>query len=133
LVGAYVDADHLMVREVDLIHGGLDTVAQAPCRPGVHPVAATRSDLTDAATQDVLAWCRDSEPVAGAMPGHPLLDRVGPVGFRGECMAAPLHADGGPLGVVLLVGGRSPFSPADRALLARLREPMEAALANTAR
>src|SRR5690606_4468681 len=83
-------------------------------------------------TQDVLAWCRDSEPVAGAMPGHPLLDRVGPVGFRGECMAAPLHADGGPLGVVLLVGG-SPFSPADRALLARLREPMEAALANTAR
>jgi transcriptional regulator with GAF, ATPase, and Fis domain len=44
-----------------------------------------------------------------------------------------LQAEKGPLGVVLLLSRRSPFKPSDAALLTRLREPIEVALANTAR
>jgi hydrogenase-4 transcriptional activator len=132
-IGSHVAADHLIVRQVDLIHGGLDTVAQAACRANAAAVAAGRSDLTDAAMQNLLLWCRDSAAAVGTVPGHPLLDLVSPADFRGACVAAPLHAEGGPLGVVLLVARRSPFKLSDRELLSHLREPFEAALANTAR
>ena len=133
LIGSHLAADHLIVREVDLIHGGLETVAQAPCRPNAPALTGTRSELTDAALQHLLIWCRDSLAVLGTVPGHPLLDLISPVDFRGDGIAAPLHAEGGPLGVVLLVARRSAFKPADRALLSQLRDPFEAALANTAR
>jgi hydrogenase-4 transcriptional activator len=133
LIGSQIAADHLLVREVDLIHGGLDTVAQGACRPNAPVLAVTRSDLTDAEVQNLLVWCRDSVVAIGAVPGHPLLDLVSPREFRGDCLAAPLHAEEGPLGVVLLVARRSAFKPSDRALLSTLRDPIEAALANTAR
>jgi hydrogenase-4 transcriptional activator len=133
LIGSQIAADYVLVREVDLIHGGLDTVAQAACRPNAPVLPVTRSDLSDATMQNLLVWCRDSVVALGAVPGHPLLDLVSPSAFRGECLAAPLHAEEGPLGVVLLVARRSPFKPSDRALLSRLRDPIEAALANTAR
>ncbi len=133
LIGAHTAADHLLVRELDLIHAGLDTVALAPCRPDAPGLAATRSKLSDQAIQGLLAWCRDSVAVAGRVPGHSLLDLVSPSDFRGECVAAPLHAEQGPLGVVLMLSRRTPFTPADGELLAMLREPLGAALVNTAR
>jgi transcriptional regulator with GAF, ATPase, and Fis domain len=133
LLASHIAADQLIVRQLDLVHGGLDTVALAPCRSDVPVITSTRSDLGDAAMQTLLVWCRDSNAALGRVPGHPLLDLVVPADFRGHCAAAPLHADGGPLGVVLLLSIQSTFKPADGALLAHLREPIEAALANTAR
>jgi hydrogenase-4 transcriptional activator len=133
VVGARIQADQLIVRQVDLMHGGLETVAMAPCRPDAPTLSAGRLDLTDAAMQRLLVWCRDSEVASGSVPGHAVLDLVSPAGFRGDCLAAPLHADDGPLGVVLLVTARSTFRPADRSLMTQLREPIEVALANTTR
>ena len=133
LVGSSIAADHLLVRQLDLLHGGLDTVALAPCRPDAPPLTPTRSDLSDASMQELLVWCRDSAAAVGTIPGHPILDLVTPSDFRGDCVAAPLQVEQGPLGVVLLVSRRSPFKPSDAGLLARLREPIEVALANTAR
>jgi transcriptional regulator with GAF, ATPase, and Fis domain len=132
VIAPHVGADHIVVRQVDLIHGGLDTVALARCRPGAPPVVIARSNLTDAGMHDVLAWCRDSEAATGSVPGDGILDLLRPADFRGHCLAAPLHADDGPLGVVLLLSQRTPFKPADPTLLAHLREPIEIALANTA-
>ncbi len=90
-------------------------------------------DLSDAAMQDVLVWHRDSASASGPVPGDPILGMISPAEFRGDCVAAPLNGEAGPLGVVLLVSRRSPFKPADRALLSHLREPIGVALANTAR
>ena len=132
LIGSHTAADHVLVRQLDLIHAGLDTVASAPCRRNAPAVAASRSDLTDAAMQDFLVWCRDSKAALGPAPGHPILGLVTPAEFRGDCVAAPLHAEKGPLGVVLLLSRRSSFKHSDGALLAQLREPIEVALANTA-
>ena len=102
LISADVAADYLIVRQLDLIHGGLDTVAQAPCRPNAPGVAATRSNLSDAAMQDVLVWHRDSASASGPVPGDPILGMISPAEFRGDCVAAPLNGEAGPLGVVLL-------------------------------
>jgi transcriptional regulator with GAF, ATPase, and Fis domain len=133
LIGTQITADHLLIRHLDLIHAALDTVALAPCRPNVPALPATRSDLTDAAIQDLLAWCRDTEAVTGPAPGHPIVGLVSPSEFRGHGVAVPLQSDKGALGVVVLLSRRSAFKAADAALMARLREPIEAALANTAR
>ena len=84
--------------------------------------------------QALLTWSRENSPISGSVPGpNPILAVVCPVDFKGECVAAPLHADDGPVGVVLMLSARSPFTPSDRALLARLTEPIGVALANTAR
>ena len=134
LLTSHVVADHLLVRQLDLVHSGLETVAAAACRANAPAVATTRTDLNNPAVQDLLAWCRDSVAASGPVPGpDPILALVSPPEFRGECVAAPLHADEGPFGVLLLLSRKSPFRPADRALLARLREPIAIALANTAR
>jgi transcriptional regulator with GAF, ATPase, and Fis domain len=133
LIGSHVAADYVLVRQFDLIHGGLDTVAAAPCRRGLPALAPSRSDLTDAAVQDLLLWSRDANAVIGSVPGHPVLDLVCPAGFRGDGIAASLQAEKGPLGVVLLISRRTSFKPGDAELLGRLREPIEVALANTAR
>ena len=133
LLGSTTVADQVLVRQLDLIHGGLDTVALAACRRNAPALVSTRSALSDAATQDLLAWCRDATAMSGPVPGHPILGLVVPADFRGDCLAAPLQAEKGPLGVVVLLSRRSPFKSSDAALLARLREPIEVALANTAR
>jgi hydrogenase-4 transcriptional activator len=84
--------------------------------------------------RELLAWCRDRNASAGTVSGaSDLLTTIAPPGFRGECLAAPVHVDDGPTGVVLLLSRRARFGDADRALLARLMEPIGAALANTAR
>jgi transcriptional regulator with GAF, ATPase, and Fis domain len=70
----------------------------------------------------------------GFVPGaSDVLMTVVPTGFRGDCVAAPVHIDEGPTGVVLLLSRRGPFAESDRALLARLMDPIGVALANTAR
>ncbi len=134
LVAPQVGADHLIVRQLDLMHGGLDTIAVGACRPDAPAVAAGRTDLTGSAIQGLLAWSRDASAISGSVPGSdPILAMVSPPGFKGECLAAPLHAEDGPVGVVLLVSGRARFRSSDRALLERVREPIAVALANTAR
>jgi transcriptional regulator with GAF, ATPase, and Fis domain len=58
---------------------------------------------------------------------------LAPAGFLGHAIAAPLHADDGPLGAVLLFSRHSAFDDNDQRLLSRLAEPLAVALANTVR
>jgi hydrogenase-4 transcriptional activator len=133
LIGPEIAVEHLLIYRLDLVHTDLDTVAVAPCRPNVPALSPVRANLTPAALQSLLVWCRDSTATVGAVPGHPLLDVVSPAGFRGYGVAAPLHAEEGPLGVVLLLSRRTVLTPADAAVLTHVREPFETALANTVR
>ena len=133
LIGSYCPADHVLVRQLDLVHNGLETVAVASCRPNVPGVAPTRTNLNDAAFHTLLSWCRSSAAAAGVVPGHALLDLISPPGYHGHCVASPLHTEEGPLGVVLLVAANTTFNASDVALLTEIREPFEAALANTVR
>ena len=43
LVASRIAADHLVIRQVDLVHGRLDTVAVAKCRLDVPAIGATRT------------------------------------------------------------------------------------------
>jgi hydrogenase-4 transcriptional activator len=134
LVADYVPADQLVVRQIDLTRGGLETVAVGACRPDQPDISSARTECSGPAMRDLLTWCRDASVVAGSVPGsHAILSTIGPRGFRGECAAAPVHIDDGPTGIVLLLSRRARFSEDDQALLARLMEPIGVALANTAR
>ena len=48
-MASQVAADHLVIRQVDLVHNRLDTVAIATCRTGASVIGATRTALTDPA------------------------------------------------------------------------------------
>jgi transcriptional regulator with GAF, ATPase, and Fis domain len=134
LVADQVRAEHLVVRQIDPARGGVETVAIGACRPGAAAVPPQRSDCSGAAMRQLLAWCRDDHVSTGFVPGaSEVLTTVAPPGFRGDCMAAPVHIGDGPTGVVLLLSRRGPFADSDRALLTRLMEPIGVALANTAR
>jgi hydrogenase-4 transcriptional activator len=133
-VADHVAADYLVVRQVDVTRGGLDTVAMAACRAEQPPIPSSRTECSGPAMRELLAWCRDAKVTAGSLPGgDAILATVAPRGFRGECLAAPVHVDEGPTGIVLLLSRRSRFGDPDRALLAQLMEPIGVALANTSR
>jgi transcriptional regulator with GAF, ATPase, and Fis domain len=84
--------------------------------------------------RELTAWCQSSRLIARE-PGRAsdLVSAVAPAGFSGDCLAAPLHTDEGPIGVVLLLARATGFGESDRTLLTDLMEPIAVALANTAR
>jgi transcriptional regulator with GAF, ATPase, and Fis domain len=133
LVAGYVPADYLVIRQLDVSRGALDTVAVGPCRDDAPAPGFGRNECSGSALRQLLAWCRAGGTAASTLPGG---DGVIPLlapGYRGHCVAAPLHAHEGPTGVAMLLSRRHPFSPSDEALLAQLREPIGVALANTVR
>jgi transcriptional regulator with GAF, ATPase, and Fis domain len=134
LLADHVPADYLVVRQIDLTRGGLETVAVGRCRPTAGHFALSRTECSGAAMRNLLAWCRDTTIIDGAVPGpNSVLTTVVPQHFRGACLAAPVHMDDGPTGVVLVLSNAGHFSAPHRVLLGRLMEPIGVALANTAR
>jgi transcriptional regulator with GAF, ATPase, and Fis domain len=84
--------------------------------------------------RELLAWCRDGKVMAGSLPStNRVLAALAPPDYRGECLAAPVHADPGPTGVVLFLARQARFTEADRRIVSRLAEPIGVALGNTAR
>jgi hydrogenase-4 transcriptional activator len=134
LLADHVPADYLVVRQIDLTRGGLETVAVGRCRSAAAHFALSRTECSGAAMRNLLAWCRDTSVIDGSVPGpNGVLTTVVPQDFRGACLAAPVHMDDGPTGVVLVLSSVGHFSAQHRALLGRLMEPIGVALANTAR
>src|SRR5918995_13025 len=92
LVADQVRAEYLVVRQIDVPRGGVETVAIGACRPETPPIAPQRSDCSGAAMRQLLAWCRDGHVSGGFVPGaSDVLMTVVPPGFRGDCLAAPVH------------------------------------------
>ena len=134
LLADHVPADYLVVRQIDLTRGGLETVAVGRCRPTAGHFALSRTECSGAEMRSLLAWCRDTTVIDGTVPGpNSVLTTVVPQDFHGACLAAPVHMDDGPTGVVLVLSSVGHFSAPHRVLLGRLMEPIGVALANTAR
>src|SRR5688572_15446597 len=58
LVADQVRAEYLVVRQLDVARGGVETVAIGACRPDAAAVAPQRTDCSGAAMRQLLAWCR---------------------------------------------------------------------------
>jgi hydrogenase-4 transcriptional activator len=134
LIANHVVADHIVVRQVDLTHGGLETVASAACRPARTSLSHARTELTGGLIREVLAWCQNTKIRTGRVPStDPILGAIAPPRYRGHCAGAPLHFAGAPAGALLLLSAHASFSDDDCELLVRLAEPIGVALANSAR
>ena len=134
LVATHVAADHLLIRQVDVARGALETVAATPCRATSPPPPLAHTDCDSTTMRELLAWCRDGKVLNGTLPSaNVVLRALGPSDFRGECLAVPVHAEDGPTGVVLFLSRSTRFSANDQRIAARLSEPVGVALANTAR
>jgi hydrogenase-4 transcriptional activator len=135
LLADHVQAEHLVVRQIDVARSGVDTVAIGACRLGAGALSTARTECSGREMRDLLAWCRDESVRGGMLPASEAIPAaVAPAGFRGSCVAAPVHIDEGRTGIVsLLTRGATPLRESDGALLATLREPIGVALANAAR
>ena len=134
LLADHVTADHLVVRQLDVSHSGLDTIAIGQCRDAAPPLAATRTECGASALRELLGWARGTTVVRGSVPSSDsVLTLVAPANYRGTCVAAPIHSDDGPTGALLLLARHGRLGDAECALLSQLIEPIGVALANTAR
>jgi len=125
----------LVLRRLDPARGSIETAAAAAGRPEASLPDATRSELSPAELEALVAWSRAGEllhdrarRLAARLPG--LL----PDGVEGDVLAGPLRAGAAPAGFLLLVARRGQrFEPAHHPLVRALLEPLAAALANDRR
>ena len=135
LIEGRIPADLIFVRRLDLERMRIETVSVAVRRPPRPATAETRTELTSARLDALLAWCREGAVRRGVVGnGDSLLNTVVPPDTRGEVIAGPLCDADRPTGVLVLLA-RAPrhFTVEHEALVESLLEPLAVALANDSR
>jgi transcriptional regulator with GAF, ATPase, and Fis domain len=125
LLARRVPVDQVLVRRLDLAHGGVETLGPSP----------TRESLAPAVLQELAAFCRRQRPLRGtAVSVSRRLPGALPEGVEGEVLACPLLHDGEPAGLLILTAraGRH-FEREHEDIATALAEPFAVALANDQR
>ncbi|WP_165226113.1 sigma-54 interaction domain-containing protein [Aquisphaera insulae] len=133
LVGS-LPVDELIVRQVDPARGVVETVAMGLVRPG-RTSPGMKSDCAGDDLVRLVAWCRSGTIRRGlAAALRPALPRLLPEGLEGSCLVAPLVAEDGLLGALILAS-QSPraFGEGHETLAAELIDPFAVALENDRR
>jgi hydrogenase-4 transcriptional activator len=125
-MGRELPADALLVRRLDAGRMRLETVAVGACRADVPAPAISRTELSAAQMEALLAWGRGGTVLRGPLDG--LLGMLVPGGGRGAALAGPLLDGERMIGVLAAVGGA--FRAAHEAEFAQLLEPFASALRN---
>jgi transcriptional regulator with GAF, ATPase, and Fis domain len=131
LLGRELPADELLVREIDLGKGCLETVALGMGRPGPAPTRA-KSPCSPGDLDRIVAWCREGKLFrASERVLRKRLPGMVPPGVHGQVIAVPLETSAGAAGVLLLVA-RPPnvLRETDEPLARALRDPFTVALEN---
>ncbi|HEU4882072.1 MAG TPA: sigma 54-interacting transcriptional regulator [Longimicrobium sp.] len=125
-MGRELPADALLVRRLDPGRLRLETVAVGACRADAAPPAISRTELSAAQLEALLAWGRGGTVLRGALEG--LLGTLVPGGGRGAALAGPLLDGERMIGVLAAVGGD--FRATHESVFAQLLEPFASALRN---
>jgi hydrogenase-4 transcriptional activator len=125
-LGRELPADALLVRRLDPARLRLETVAVGACRPDGPTPALSRTELSGAQMEALLAWGRAGTVMRGAMEG--LLGTLVPGGGRGAALAGALLDGERMIGVLAATGGA--FRSAHETIFAQLLEPFASTLRN---
>lgn len=125
-MGKELPADALLVRRLDPGRLRLETVAVGACNPDAPAPAISRTELSAAQLEALLAWGRGGTVLRGALDG--LLGTLVPGGGRGAALAGPLLDGERMIGVLAATGGA--FRASHAGVFAQLLEPFASALRN---
>lgn len=125
-MGQELPADALLVRRLDATRLRLETVAAGTCHADAPAPAISRTELSAAQLEALLAWGRGGTVMRGALEG--LLGKVVPGGGRGAALAGPLLDGERMIGVLAATGGA--FRASHEGVFAQLLEPFASALRN---
>ncbi|HEX6367366.1 MAG TPA: sigma 54-interacting transcriptional regulator [Longimicrobium sp.] len=125
-MGRELPADALLVRRLDAARLRLETVAVGACRADAPAPALSRTELSAAQLEALLAWGREGTVLRGGRDG--LLGTLVPGGGRGAALAGPLLDGERMIGVLAAVGGA--FRATHEGVFAQLLEPFASALRN---
>ncbi|WP_420125250.1 sigma-54 interaction domain-containing protein [Longimicrobium sp.] len=125
-MGKELPADALLVRRLDPTRLRLETVAVGTCHTDAPAPAISRTELSAAQLEALLAWGRGGAVLRGALEG--LLGTVVPGGGRGAALAGPLLDGERMIGVLAATGGA--FRASHEGVFAQLLEPFASALRN---